>query len=778
MRLVGARVPRVEDRRILTGRGHYVDDVVLARMVHVAFVRSPLAHARIVSIDVSAARDAPGVVAVFTGEDVRRRTQPLVSPMAFGQPIPNVYGLAIDKVRMVGDLVAMVVGESRCSAEDAAELVEVEYDALPVVIDAASALAPDAPAVFEELGGNLLHEESTSVGDVDAVFAAADHVVSATLRQHRVANVPMETRGAVADFDPSTGDLTYHVSTQSPHGVRMGLAQTLGHPMERLRVLTADVGGGFGLKIGVFREDVCVALASVELGRPVKWIEDRNEHLLGSGHAREETISAQVAVRADGTLLGLQASLVMDQGSYQSGLVGAPAFVGLIGMLLPGPYRLGAYRYDATVVTTNKCAYVSYRGPWEIETWARERLLDIVATELGLDPAIVRRRNLVDGAAGDRLITGLGLEGITSRESLDRALETIGYDDFGREQQAARADDRYLGIGFATFIEAAPGPPEMRHGGGYLGGDQARVKLEPDGHLVVTTTQTPHGQGHETTLAQVAAEEMGIPFEHVRVVYGDTSRTPFSLLGTGGSRASTWASGAVISTTRRLKAKVLALAAAQMEIDIADLDIVDGLVTPLGVPERAVPLAQLAMQATLAPTKAPPGVDTRLEDEDRFLGDGITGSGWSGGTHACIVEVDIGTGAVVITRYVVAEDCGRIINPGIVEGQIRGGVAQGIGGVLYEHAAYDDDGNFLAGTFADYLLPTAMEIPRIEIEHIESDPDGPIGFRGVGEGGAIVAPACVTNAIENALSPFGAKIREQYLPPNRVLELAGIVAPD
>jgi carbon-monoxide dehydrogenase large subunit len=399
-----------------------------------------------------------------------------------------------------------------------------------------------------------------------------------------------------------------------------------------------------------------------------------------------------------------------------------------------------------------------------------------VAHELGLDPAEVRRINLLEGAPEDRLITGPSVHGISTRQSLDRALELAGYDSFRKEQEAARADGRYLGIGFASFIEAAPGPPEMRIGGGMFGGEMAKVRLESDGHIVVTTAQAPHGQSHETTLAQIAADEMGVPFEHVKVLHGDTRITPFSLVGTGGSRAATWASGAVLTTTRELKEKVLSIAASMLEIDPEDLEINDGVISPRGVPQKTIPLAQIAQQALLAPGTLPPGADRNLEVTHAFTGEGITGSGWSGGTHVAIVDVDLATGGVKILRWIVVEDCGRVINPGVVEGQIRGGVAQGIGEVLYEHSAYDEDGQCLAATFMDYLVPTATEIPNIEIEHLETDPDGEIGFRGVGEGGMVVAPATLTNAIEDALQPFGVRVEEQHLPPRRILELAGVIS--
>lgn len=780
MRFVGERVRRVEDRRILTGRGKYVDDVQLPNMVHAAFVRSPFPHARIQRIDIDAALASPSVVAVLSGEDLRGLSHPITSAvLPLGPKWPTFYPLATDKVRFVGDLVAMVIAESRYEAEDACELVEVDYDPLPAVASYSDALDPDRPPLFDDLGDNVLAaNEVATFGDVDAAFAEADRVLTVTFQQHRVANVPMETRGAVADYDPSSGELTYHTSTQNPHGLRMQLANTIGHPMERLRVLANDVGGAFGLKGNVAREDFCVAVASKKLSRPVKWIEDRSEHLLASGHAREETAEAQAAVKDDGTLLGIKVKLIMDAGAYPNVPFPSTMFPLTMQMMLPGPYRVRGFCFESSVVCTNKASYSAYRGPWEMETWVRERLLDIVAHELGIDPAEIRRKNMVLGEPDDRLITGLSLAGTSSRQSLDRAVELVDYEAFRKLQAAAAAEGRYLGIGIATFIEAAPGPSEIRSGGGAFARERAKAALQPDGHLVVTTSQTPHGQGHETTLAQVAADEMGVPLEHVRVVYGDTRQAPFTVLGTGASRASTWASGAVIMTTRKLKEQILAIASEMLEVSAEDLEIVDGSATPKGVPQKAIPLAQIAMRGLMDPANLPAGVDSRLEADEAFTGEHITGSGWSGGTHVCTVEVDVATGRVIILRYLVVEDCGRVINPAIVEGQVRGGVAQGIGEVLFEHAAYDKEGNFLAGTFMDYLLPTSAEIPSIEIDHLETDPEGEFGFRGVGEGGAIVAPATLTNAIDDALQPFGVRVCQQYLPPAKVLELVGAFAPN
>jgi carbon-monoxide dehydrogenase large subunit len=782
VRYVGQSVIRVEDHRILTGRGRYLDDLHLPRTVHAAFVRSPYAHAHVRAVDVTAATSGPGVLAVYTGDDIASLTQAIVPSLGGFGAWPTFHALATDRVRFVGDPVALVIAIGRAEAEDAGELVVVDYEPMAAIVTAEDALDGERPALFDELGGNVVAASPPMVvGDVDAVFTGADHVVRATLRQQRIANVPMETRGAVADFDASSGQLVFHTSTQNPHGVRAQLAATLGQPLDRIRVVAHDVGGGFGLKGNVHREDFCVAVASRELRRPVKWVEDRNEHLLASGHAREESVDARVAVTSDGVLLAIDAEMTMCVGAYPNVPFSSTMYPYLVQTQLPGPYRMQAYRFRSTVVATNKATYTAYRGPWAVETWVRERLLDLVARELGIDPAEVRRRNMVDGDPDDRLITGLSLAGVSSRRSLDRALETIGYDEIRAAQATTRAEqpepDTAIGVGFATFIEAAPGPAEGRPGGGPFFSERARAFLAPDGRLVVATPQMPHGQGHETTLAQIAADEMGVPFDHVRVVYGDTDVTPFTTLGTGGSRAATWATGAVLMATRTLKQRVLDVAAAMLEIAPEDLEVVDGAVRVRGTPQKSTPLGAIATQALLDPGALPEGCD-RLEAEELYTGAvGITGSAWSGGSHACTVEVDRNTGRVRILRYVVVEDCGRIVNPAIVDGQIRGGVAQGIGQVLYEHAVYDPDGNFLTGTFLDYLLPTSAEIPPIEIEHLETGVEGEVDFRGVGEGGMIVAPAALSNAIADALAPWGARVTDLYLPPEAVLRLAGAFAP-
>ncbi len=576
----------------------------------------------------------------------------------------------------------------------------------------------------------------------------------------------MEGRGGVADYDAGTGDLTYYASHQAPHNLRLNLAMLLGQPADHLRVISVDVGGSFGLKSAVFREDLVICAAARMLRRPVKWVEDRFENLASSAHAREEMLEVSAAVQDDGTILALDGSMTLDQGAYPALPTFSPLYGWVVRHMITSSYRMQGLRFSSRVVATNKASYGAYRGPWAAETLVRELLVDQIARELGLDPLEVRRRNLITAEEQPRtMLTGPTLEGITSLETVERAAELLDYEGFRREQREAREQGRLLGIGFAVYIEAAPGPPNFFDNLGFsVGGERAHAKLEPDGRLTILTAQHTHGQGHETTLAQVAADEFGVPLDHVRVVHGDTNTAPFSMLGTGGSRAATIASGAALEATRAVKQKVLNLAGTLLEIDPEDLEIVDAMVTPRGVPAKAMPLAQVAAAAYFTPS---PDEEPDLRSSATF--GGVSRGGWSGGTHACIVEVDPGTGSVQILRYLVVEDCGPLINPAIVDGQVRGGVAQGIGLALYEHAAYDEQGNFLAGTFMDYLLPTAMEVPPIEIEHLHGEQIEEVPYKGVGEGGAIAAPPAVLNAVADAVG--GATITTLPLTPERVLEL-------
>jgi len=767
-RYTGASIKRSEDPRILTGLGRYVDDIKLPGMLHAAFVRSPLAHANVLSVDVSAARELPGVVAVLTGADLEAMTVPgpdtLMALLSWAGPTPEFTLLATDKVRFVGDPVAVVVAQSRYLAEDGCDLVEVEYDDLPPVANAAFALDPDSPPLFANLGDNIARPHSRSeFGDVGSTFAHADRIFDFHIDVHRHQNVPMEGRGCVASYDANLGVMTVFAATQSVHVTRIAVAMRLGIVHDKVRVLAGDIGGSFGLKIGASREELAVAAASRLAGRPVKWVEDRSENLTASGQAREESFDVRAAVGSDGGLHGLDVKMVVDTGAYPGMGAMVPA---IMEAMLPGPYQLAALGFESTGVITNKASYVAYRGPWASETFVRERVLDLVAKDLGLDPLEIRLRNAARRTDPPAvMITGRPLVGVTTRESLERVAQLVDFPAFRRRQAEARAQGRYLGIGVATFIEAAPGPRPPEGPSGPMGTESMRLRLEEDGIVALFTGQMPHGQSHQTTLAQIAADEFGVPFEQVRIVIGDTDLVPFGL--TGGSRSATMTGGVALHGARQLKAKVLEFAAHLMEASARDLLITDGNVWVRGDPATAIAVSEVARRA--ASGQFGPDVDAKLEVEATF--DGGEG-GWSGGTHCATVEVDAETGIVKVERYVAVEDCGALINPAVVEGQIRGGVAQGIGAVLLERSAYGEDGSFQSATFMDYLMPTACDVPRIEIEHLETVPlDADVNFRGVGEGGMIVAPPTIVNAIEDALSPFGVRIYEQHLPPARILEL-------
>jgi carbon-monoxide dehydrogenase large subunit len=765
-RYTGTSIKRSEDPRILTGTGRYVDDIKLPGMLHAAFVRSPLAHGRVLSVDASAARELPGVVAVLTGADLEDITVPgpdaLLGLMGWKGPTPEFSLLATDKVRLVGDPVAVVIAESRYLAEDGCELVEVDYDDLPPVVDAAFALDPSSPPLFENLGDNIARPHSRSEsGDVESTFADADRIFEFHLDVHRHQNVPMEGRACVASYDADQDAMTFYAATQGVHVARSAVAARLGMEPAQVRVLAGDIGGSFGLKIGASREELAVAAASRLLGRPVKWVEDRGENLTVSGQAREESFDVRAAVSNDGDLLGLDVKMVIDTGSYPGMGVMVPD---IIQGMLPGPYKLQALGFESTAAITNKAPYVAYRGPWASETFVRERVLNLVAKELGLDPVEIRLRNFAPRTDPPvMMITGRPLVGVTSKESLEQVGQLVDFPAFRRRQAEARAQGRYLGLGVATFIEAAPGPRSP--GGDATGFESMRLRLTEDGILELFTGQMPHGQSHQTTLAQIAADEFGVPFEQVRVVVGDSDVVPFGL--TGGSRSATMTGGVTLHGARQLKAKVLDFAAHLMEVGAQDLVISDGDVWVRGDPASAIAVTEVAQRA--ASGQFGDDVDAKLEVEATY--DGGEG-GWSGGTHCAIVEVDVETGIVKVERYVAAEDCGALINPAVVEGQIRGGIAQGIGAVLLERSAYAEDGTFQSATFMDYLMPTACDVPRIELVHLETIPlDADVNFRGVGEGGMIVAPPTLVNAIEDALSPFGVRIYEQHLPPARILEL-------
>ena len=761
-RFVGQRVARHEDARFLTGRGQFVDDVVVPGTLHVAFVRSDVAKGRIVSVDTSAAVAMPGVVAVLTGADL----DPLQHGFKVDDEPPGrdrpFRLFAAGDVRYVGEPIAMVIAESRYLAEDALEAVTVDVEMEQPTIDPVRSLDADAPVVHPDMTTNVYNEIPAADDPVLAeVLANAPVVVRETFCQHRYATVPMETRGLLASWDPRREDLTLWISTQGPHSVRSQMARVLGVDDSQVRVIMPDVGGAFGLKMHTCREEIATVLASRALGRPVKWIQDRRENLVADEHCRQDQATVTLAADEEGRLLAAGAEFLEVSGAYPAAGGSAAVFTT---MLFPGPYRVPTYAGSAKTVLTNTAPRGAYRGPWMIETVVREQAMDVLAARLDIDPLELRRRNVIhEDELPYTTAIGLVYDNMTARLTLENAADTIGYDELRRQQVAWRAEGRLVGIGMALFAE----PTAMAFG--FMSTDATSVRIGSNGRVDVAHTGASHGQSLETTIAQLVADELGVDMEQVRVIQGDTDATPVGP-GTGGSR-----SAVILGSSARLAAievreKMLAIVAQQLEAAPADLVVADGRVHVAGTPAKGMSIAEIAQLAYAAPGALPPGTTPGLEALVRFTPDSwIT---WSNACHMCAVEIDPITGGVEILRFVVSEDCGVMINPNVVEGQIAGGVVQGIGGVLYEHLPYDDAGNPLAGTFVDYLLPTATEVPTIEYGHVETpSPTNPGGHKGLGEGGAIGSPPALINAIADALRPLGAEVRSQPLGPADIVAL-------
>jgi carbon-monoxide dehydrogenase large subunit len=759
-RYVGQAVLRKEDPRLLTGRGRYTDDVTLPNMLHAHFVRSDVARAKF-RVDVSPARDAEGVVAVFTGEDLNGEVAGTMYPSMFVGAedfMSPMYPLAVGDVRFVGDPIALVIAESRYLAEDAAELIEIDYDDIvDPILDYDTALAGDGNDVHPNRPGNVVMQLAVPMTEeARAAVESAAHVVSQSFVQHRYSMIPMECRGVVARWEPFDRRLDVWLSSQNPHEARLVFSRSTGVPENQIRVQIGDVGGGFGLKSFVGREEIVVVLAAYVLGTTVKWSEDRRENLIASAHARQERCDVTLAVDDDGVLVGAELEHFDDAGAYP--MPGGSAGP-LVGMLITGPYRVPHLAWESTAIYTNTCGSASYRGPWMMETTAREQMMDYTARQLGLDPLEFRRRNILHRSdLPYQSAGGMAIENVTPEETLEQAAAEIGYDAFRAEQARATAEGRYLGIGFAVYVEPQPGVAAYAN-------EPAHVRMHPDGRVDVFIGSGSHGQGLETTTAQLVAENLGIDFEDVTVRQGDTDSAPFGP-GTGGSRSGPMIGQAVTEASLELRDKVVAIAAHLLEAAPEDLEIADGVVSVQGTPTKSVPVQQVANTAYQQSATLPPELDSLLDVVHRSMAPATM---WSNATHAAIVELDPATGMVDLLRFVVSEDCGRMINPNIVEGQVHGGVAQGIGGVLYEHNVYDDDGNPLASTFMDYLVPTAHEIPEIETFHIESPASTVGGYKGVGEGGAIGAPAAVFNAVADALAQHGITVTEQPLGPDAVL---------
>jgi len=771
-RYVGAVVRRREDPRLLTGRGRFVDDLRVAGCLHAAIVRSPHAHARLGAVRLDRARAHTGVVACFAHADLADLLCPLpvagVPPgplaerVAFRVKTAPQLPLATGKVRYVGEPVAVVVAADRYVAEDATERVEVDYAPLPPVVDVDQGLAADAPLIHEAWGDNVCVAFTAAVGRAAETLAGAAVRVQARLRVPRYAGIPLETRAVLAEPGPGVDALTVWASTQVPHWLQRTLAEALGVGLHRLRVVAPDVGGGFGTKCSIYAEDLLIPAVAVRLGRAVKWVETRREHLVSATHSREQVHDVEIGATAEGDVLALRDRILLDQGAYNPWGIVQP--YNTVGHLL-GPYRVPHATFDVRSVVTNKTPHAPYRGAGRPEAvFVMDRMLDLLAREVRLDPAALRRRNLV---RPDEMPYDVGLlyrdgnplvyDGGDFPEALDRALAAIGYDERRAEQATLRGRRVYRGLGISSYVEGTGIGP-------YEGGT---VRLAPSGKVVVTTGACSQGQGHETVFAQIAADALGVDLEDVTVIGGDTDAIAFGV-GTFASRSTVLAGNAIAASAGVVRDRLVRGAARLLEAAEADLEVEGGRVFVRGSRERGLPFARI-VEASL-PTFQGPGVVEPGFEATTYQG--VPTVTYASAVHVALVEVDPDTGRVTILRYVVAHDCGRVINPMLVDGQIHGGVAQGIGGGLAEELRYDRTGQLLTGSLMDYALPRADDLPPLETVHLEHrSPRNPLQVKGVGEGGAIAPPAALANAIEDALAPFGIRITEGPVTPARIVAL-------
>ena len=770
---IGARVKRGDDPRLLTGRGRYVDDLTLPRMVHLAFVRSIHAHARLTRVEFDAARRTPGVVGVLTGEDAARLCKPYRGVLLHykGMKTGAMLPLARERVRYAGEPIVALAAESRAAAEDAAALVDVEYEPLPPLLTPAAARAPGAPLIHPELGDNLLYETRLAAGDADGAFAAAHRVWTRTFTTGRHTGVPLEPRGLVADYEPATRALTVWISTQVPHMMQAVLAELFGLPEHRLRVVAPDVGGSFGIKIHVYQDDMAACAMALTLGRPVKFVAARRESFLSDIHAREQIIRVDVAADQDGVLTAMRASIEAAVGPYSAYPRSSVVEGGQVLRLLPGPYRLRHYDAALRVVAQNKVVTSQYRAVGHpIAAAVTESMVELVARDLGIDPAELRRRNLVrpeelpyTTAAGNVLDSG------GYHAALTRLLEAGEYARLRREQAASRREGRHVGIGLACFVElTGPGAQFYGVGGAPISGQEGTtVRLEPGGAVTALVGVTEQGQGTHTALAQIIAAELDLPLERVAVRSGDTSMVPYGG-GTWASRGMPIGGSATLLAARALGERIRTIAAALLEAHPADVELLEGRALIRGSPERGLSFADLASTVHFRSNELR-GVEPSLEATVHYTNP----EAWTftNGAHLAVVDVGVETGKVRVLRYVAVDDCGRMVNPALVEGQIAGGVAQGLGGALGEQCVYDEAGQLLSATLMDYAVPTAEDVPPIETHHIETPAPGIAGgFKGAGEAGATGAPAAILNAVNDALAPLGVMLTDQPITPARVIQ--------
>jgi aerobic carbon-monoxide dehydrogenase large subunit len=774
LRFVGRSMPRFEDRRLLTGQGQYVADLVLPRMLHAVFVRSSVPHGLIRSVDLARAAAMPGVLLALSGADLARMLPPVPgaqvalpgkwrSQIDHTIQLPQQPLLAVDKVRHVGEAIGVIVAETRYQAQDAAELVTVDLEALPPVVDAAAALEPGSALVHEQFGTNLIGEFAVAKGDAAAALARAPHTLRRRFYSHRYTGVPMECRGVVSEYDRRTDSVTIWSATQVVHSVRREAAAVLRLPEARVRCVALDVGGGFGVKGHVYPEDLVIPVLARLLGRPVRWIEERQEHFICSTHSRDQLHDVAVGFDGDGRILAFRDDFLVDCGAWN------PVGVGIAyntAVHLLGPYKIANFAAGARVAATNKVPNAPYRGAGRPEAaLAMERTMDLIARTLGLEPAEVRRRNMIRAEEmpypmgipyrdGEAVVYDSGdfLGGMES------ALEAIGgLAAFRARQHQARAQGRHLGLGIACYVEGTGvGPFES-----------ATVRIESTGKVYVASGACPQGQGMETIFSQVVADTWSVDPTDVVIALADTAAIAIGF-GTLASRSTVTLSGAIHHASEKLRGKVFAIAANMMECAPADLELRNGRVGVVGVPGMEVTLASVAQAARPGwDHRRPDGVDAGLEESFYWEPQTVT---WSNATHLAVVEVDVVSGALGIEQYVVAHDCGVVINPMLVEGQIVGGSVQGLGGALFEEFVYDRQGQLLTGSLMDYALPRASDSPSMQLLHQESpSPLNPLGVKGVGEGGAVAPPAAIANAVCDALSMLGAEFNTTPIKPEHIV---------
>lgn len=764
-KLVGRAFKRVEDPRLIQGLGHFVDDIRLSGTLHIAFLRSPHAHAHLQRMDAGAAKSAPGVVTVLTGADIRDRIGPIPCACAGslqGLRVPYHPVLAQNKVIFVGQPVAAVVAENLYAAHDAAQCIEVDYEPLDVVTDPEVTSHPKSPVIHEQYGDNVAFTVRMGIGDVDAAFAQADCVIEQRMVIPRLAPSAIEPRGVLASYHAGEESLTLWSSTQVPHLVRTYLAQMLRFPDHRLRVIAPEVGGAFGSKLNVFAEEAITAFLSIQLGRPVKWIESRRENMAATPHGRSQVGVVKVAARRDGALLGIRYDAIADLGAYMQLMT--PAIPTATGMMLSGCYKIPAARMDLTGVFTNKMATDAYRGAGRPEaTYLIERVVDMVARELRLDPAELRRRNFPrPDEFPFATATGLLYDSGNYDLPLRRALEMADYGKLREKQQALRAEGRLLGIGISTYVEiSGVGPSGAVPIGGW---DISTVHVLPNGGVTVITGISPHGQGEETAFTQIVADSLGVPPGQIVVTHGDTSRVPAGV-GTFGSRGIAVGGSALVFALEKLKQKATQLAAHLFGVPATEVCFETGTFSAAG---KSLSLTDVACAAHQG-GNLPPGMEPGLSATQSFEPKNFT---FPFGAHVCAVEVDAETGEIKILRFVAVDDCGRVINPLLVDGQIHGGIAQGIGQALCEEVVYDELGQLITGSFMDYAMPRASLFPWFETDRTETPTDvNPLGAKGVGESGALGATPAVVNAVVDALAPFGVKHIDVPLRPEKIWRL-------